>query len=726
MNDEEFLNYLHTKANIKLTPEQNKISTSVEGAYMCLSCPGSGKTTTACTRIAYMVLVKGINPKKIMTVTYSRASANDMKDRFTEKFGDIVEEPVYFATIHSFAYSVIKNYSFRTGKQYTLIEGSDSAVAKNSILRNLYRKYNNESINEDKLEELSGFICFLVNRMIPHKDLDMYNKKFPVPNFKGIYIDYLNILEQNNYLDFDRMLQLCDDILSSDTRALNYYSNLYSHYQLDEGQDTCTLQFSILVKLSKRTGNLCVFADDDQSLYSWRGADLKKIIDFKNFYSHEATILFMNRNFRSTKRIVNLYSEFIKINKARIQKNIYTENEQGEEVKFITTKDEFEQLDYVINHLKLDDNHKEIAVLYRNNLSAIPLVDRLLKEGIPFYIKDAIPGFFTHWITKDFLSFFALALNPSNVESFSSLYYKMKSYIKKEEIQALTLMRDKLELNGVSVFEYLSLNPNYIESHRDRLKEFDNKFRNLSKMKPHEAMSFIEDELNYKNYLKEYAKKFGYSLEGIDNMISTLKVIASGTDSINSFMDKLASLQDKMSFSKKNRGKNVVTLSTMHSSKGLEFNTTLLISMTSQFPNPESVQKMKDGDAADYEEENRICYVAISRARKNLILIYPSKINNKKVEVSQFFSRLKKIAQIQNLTASADKITAKVTSAPAGKDTNIIPMIREGVRLNHKKWGSGSIINLNGDMVTVMFGNGAVKTLSLNTCIDNNLIELAG
>lgn len=724
MNDMEFINLLN-ELNINLTEEQQKVATSIDGCYSVVAVPGAGKSTTLTCRTAYMILVKGVSPKRIMTVTYSKASALDMKDKFMRKFGPYIPDDVYFATIHSFAYSVLRNYSYLTNTKYTFIEGNTSGVTKTSILRNLYKKYNKEPINDDKLEELNGFIGFLINRMVGMKDLEKYKASYPVPQFTNIYIDYLDTVEQNKFLDFDLMLKLCYDILVSDKSMLNYYSNMYDYYQCDEAQDTSLLQFSILKLLSKtRTSNLCIFSDDDQAIYSWRGGDPNLIINFKEFYSQSAVTLFMSRNFRSTKKIVRLANEFIKSNEKRIAKELYTENMTGEDVIFLSANDEFDQVEYIIDQIKNKPINEDFAVLFRNNLSSIPLVDRLIKENIQFYIKDAVPSFFNSWITKDFLNFFNFAFNPSNCAAFEYIYYKIKTYIKKEDIKALSSLGDKLEARGISVFDYLSSNSELTQNQKERLNSFSVKFTILSKLKPLKAIEYIESELNYKEYLKEYARKYNYSIDSIENMISTLKILAEGLDSVDSFIDKIEFLQQEMLNSRKNRGKSSIVLSTLHSSKGLEFDNVIIMDMTSNFPSLESIEKKKEGDSSMYEEELRLAYVGVTRSKKILYLIHPLKRNGVKIGASPFFTALSKLESLDKRKNSSIKSYFSSTVYSQNASDTYKLNLRDGDTINHKKWGLGSVVKLNGDIITIMFNNGQIKNLSLKACAVGRIIEL--
>ena len=519
MTDEEFFRYLKKNYNMELTIEQKEAVLTVEGPIALISCPGSGKTTVLVAKIAYMILCLHIDPRRILVTSFSKQSATDMKERFYRKFGEKINRKIDFSTIHSFAFSVFRNYASRINMKYSIIEGNHSEITtKNSILGNLYKKYNKENIVEDKLKELSGFISYIKNFMILYKDIDDYSKQFPVPNFKGIYKEYEEIKREYigsssnetyhgkkgrvRLLDFDDMLSMCYHALTKNFEILSRYRNKYDYFLIDEAQDTSRVQNAILRLISYPKYNVCVVGDFRQSIYSWRGAVVEELINFKDYYPN-GKMLFMNQNFRSTKSIVNTASEFIKGNYNELNRKMITENEQGDPIEFIAAEDEFKQIDYVIDKLKGKTNLKEIAVIYRNNVSAIPLIEKLSKEKISFYIKDEVPLFFNNWITNDIISFFNLAENPSCVEYFQDIYYKMKSYVTKNDIQDLYYETPEIgeDKKIKTVFDRLAASEVY-ESKKEKLIDFKYHFEIISRMPPEGAIAYIEKELNYKVVFK--------------------------------------------------------------------------------------------------------------------------------------------------------------------------------------------------------------------------------
>lgn len=720
MTEEQFFKYLKEKCNINLTKEQKEavITTGVPTAL--ISTAGSGKTSVVTTKLAYLILVKGLSPERILVTSFSNQSSLDMENRFKKRFGKVITQKVQFSTIHSFAFSVFRDYASRLNMKYTLIEDTDCPISKNKLLSSIYKKYTNEAVTEDKLKDLNGFVSYIKNLMILYDDLDKYSKQFPVGCFKEIYKEYEETKRgytekgkgKVRLLDFDDMLSMCYHALKNNPKMLQEYSEKYDYYIVDEAQDTSLIQNAIVKLISYPKYNLFMVGDPRQSIYSWRGAVVEELVNFESRYP-KAKALYMNQNFRSTKTIVDTSAEFIKILNYDIDNNIHTENEQGEPIDFTAVEDENKQIDYVVDKIKENKKLNEIAIIYRNNISAIPFVERLNREDIPFYIKDEIGSFFNHWVTADILKFFEFAEKQWNTELFSGIYYKIKSYVNKKDVDALYYDLSTFDKAGKSVFDRLMENPNYANK-KEQLTDFKYKFEYVAKMAPKKAIAYIEEQLNYRDYLEDFSKKFNYTMDSIDNVLSSLKMIASGVDTLSQFKDKLSILQQEMSDSKSNKYKNAVTLSSSHSSKGLEWNEVFFID-THNFPSLDSINKTDREDTSDYYEEARVFFVSITRARKLLHVIYPEYRNGSRVEASPFYKRLYNIA---NPPVIKPKATLKE------KLINPLPKLEEGFLIHHSKFGDGKILKIDGDILTVDFNKVSIKRLSLEVCIRTGVLKL--
>lgn len=705
ISQDKFLELIKS-LNINLTASQMKAVTTISGPLAFIAVPGAGKTLTAITRIANMILCHNILPENILAITFSKASAQDMNKKFNNKFGHLITDKVYFSTIHSFAYSVVIHYSKLINKNFILIEGN-SNINKGMILTDLYKKYNHEHLSEDKLEELSGYISYIKNSMIRYKDLLKESEDvFPIPHFLDIYKNYHDIMVANNYLDFDDMLTYCVVILEKNAELLNRYRSKYKYILVDEAQDTSKVQYEIIKLISSPSNNLCLLGDDDQVLYSWRAAFPEILLNFKKNYP-SGNIVFAEQNFRSTKCIVSAANEFIKQNKNRYRKNMITENDEGSNIKLITLNSVDEQSQYILNHLKKEKDYKNTAVLFRNNISALPLVDLLNESNIPFYIKDVVPHFFNHWITKDLLKFLEFAEKPFDYSIFKDIYYKMGTYLSKQDLQKLYYDVD----NKTNLFQILN------KKYPDKgFIDFYIKFDILKNKKTFDAISYIENELGYKDYLNKYAKDFKYSMDNINTILTTLKTISNNTESLDKFKEKLNDLELTM-----RRGKCVtegVTLATFHSSKGCEWSTVFIIDMIKNiFPTIASIKKsVENDDFSELEEERRLCYVAVTRGKNQVYLIHPKGCSSVFFDFFQKYNN-KKLEESRRKSEEIEKIQQDMEFKLALNSLHI------GQKVTHKQFGVGEIITLKPPSMEIKFSDNLIKNLSIEICLRNRLIK---
>lgn len=686
-----FLNILNKKYNITLNEQQNKAVLHKEGPSLVLAVPGAGKTTLLICRTANLILSHNINPNSILSLTFSKASAKDMENRFLNIFGDTVNKNVHFSTIHSFAYNILKEYAYYNRIKFTLIETINKEINKNILIKNIYKEVNNSIINEDKLDELLNTIGYVKNMMLSDKDIK--NSKFGIRNFHKIYSKYEDFKRKNNYIDFDDMLTLTFEILNNNSNILEKYRNKYKYIQIDEGQDTSNIQYEIIKLLAYPNNNLFIVADDDQSIYGFRGAYPENLLRFKDTFTN-ANTFFMEENFRSSFNIVSVCNDFIKTNKSRYKKNLFTNKPSKRPINIIKFNDEFGQLSYIVDNLKNIKNLKNTAILFRNNISSIGLLDELNKHGIPFYMRDSKLHFFNHWAVSDIKAFINLSLDSSDINSFEKVYYKMNAYISKKAIHFI--MKDNKDL---CVFDRLIKYPEYKTYQIDNIVRLKFDFKYLVKKSPSEVIDFILYDLNYLDYLKENSEKFGYSYDNIKVLLSNLKIIASNSTSITNFLDRLDSLKSIIENSK-DKSSNSVRITTIHSSKGLEFDNVFMFDLIDgEFP---SYNNSDSKDEEKYlEEERRLFYVGMTRARNHLDLITIKSRNKEKVFQSRFLDELEKIVLKSSL------------------DTDFIV----GAIIEHEKFGKGFIKEVDEDNLLIHFENIGIKQISLKVSLENNLIN---
>ena len=716
---DDFFKYLKEKHNIRLTEQQKEAVMHIVGPHLIIAVPGAGKTTALVCKIANLILNCGINPENILTVTFSRSSAKDMKDRFYSIFGGEVKDQVHFSTIHSLSYKIIREYAKEKKRKFIIIEGEDAPIQKNAILKKIYREVNEEFINEDKLEELNGILGYMSNMMLNEKYFD--KEICEIDNIKEIYLQYKSILEKNDYMDYDRMLTLCYEILVNNKSLLNKYRNKYEHIMVDEAQDTSVVQHKIIELLADKLGkNLCMVADDDQSIYSWRGGCVSKVLEFDKTYPG-AKIYFMEQNFRSTKSITEPANIFIKKNLKRYKKNIYNESEIGEKINILSLRDEEEQTNYIINELKKGNRYSDYAILFRNNLSSISIADTMDRNGINFYIRDGKLHFFRHWVTQNIAAFLKLALNNREIESFSQIYYRMNGYISRQAYEYAAKM---MQYDNSSIFDILIKSDIEYGYKKIKIVEIKDNFRVLRNCAPKDAIEYIEQVMGYYDYLSNNSKAMGYSMDNLNFIMTNLKQIAKYTKTIPEFLERLDQLQVVMENAKYNKNKNAVTLTTLHSSKGLEWPICIIIDLIEgTFPSKESVERYKIGDDALLEEERRLMYVGITRAKKSLTLITLKYKNESKVSESMFLDEVRFALMPEKERVKKEK-TTYIKDGKNYLTYKNLDGLKFGTKINHKVFLQGEIKEINNDVLIAEFDVWGQIKLSLRHCIEKRLIRI--
>lgn len=699
----DFVECLAQKYGIALNSQQQQAVININGPTLLLAVPGGGKTTVIVSRCANMILNHGIDPKNILTLTFSRASAADMKQRFTEIFSEYIDGSPLFSTIHSFCYKVLSTYCKNNQIAFPLvIENENASISKSKLLRKIILETNKEYLTDDKLEELINGICYVKNKMIDEKDV--VKLKFPIANFPKIYKVYKKYMSENNLIDFDDMLVKTYEVLRKDRKLLKTFKNRYTYINVDESQDTSLLQHKIIETLAKPENNIFMVGDEDQSIYAFRAAHPRALLDFGKTFPG-ARILLMETNYRSTGKIVCAAAEFIKQNKERYDKNMTFVKDEGVPIKKTILEERDDQYKYILSFLKNERSFRETAILFRNNISAVPIADMLDRAGIPFYIRESVQGIFSHWITADLLSFINLSFNPADIHALQQIYFKLNAYISKD---MMIYANENSRLN-TNLFDILTGYPDMPERQKYKLMDIKNNIEKISKMNPPQALEHISDTMEYKKYLNGHNNNFSGSGDSLTEVVSILKSISKSTTNLQDFENRLTSLRSSMENSKYNKHKNAVTVSTIHSSKGLEFDKVFIIDLfDGEFPSSYSIKEADIGNISLIEEEVRLFYVGSTRAKYHLELLSSLKSDGKKIRPSRF---------IERFTALSVKKELKGTIVLPHK---IIP----GQTLIHKKFGAGTVqfINNKADMVEILFTDNGLRKLSIEICTKNGLL----
>lgn len=709
----DFLEYLNSSHNISLNPQQEQAVLTINGAILLLAVPGSGKTTVIITRLGNMIFKYAIPPENILNITFSRASARDMKHRFSKIFGNSLDDRLEFRTIHSFCLMVLKDY-YQTNNMEIPKIIEDNFI----IIKKIYIELKKSYVGDEIIKEIIQKISYCTNMLLSNDEI----KKIEVAgcDFPEILKQYDEFKFSNKQIDFDDMLRNVYEVFMNYPKYLEKYQDLFQYINLDEAQDTSFLQHEIIRLLAQKYQNLFMVGDEDQSIYGFRAAFPKALLNFQQTYPN-ATVLKMERNYRSTKSIVNVANKFIKQNKERFDKDMFCENEEGVPINHLDLNDLSEQYSFIVNQIKSMSSEKDLAILYRNNDSAVPLVDTLERAGIHFSIRENTPTFFTHFVTNDILAYIRLAIDGSDIASFEKIYYKLNLGLSKKMLEFVKQYPKSNVFN--SVVRFPGMNESIISNVKSRQADFEN----MSRMKPIDALRTIETKLGYISILKGLAKQ-GYSLETLMQKLNTLKNIAAKTFDNKSFLERVSKLQEIMETYGINESK--VTLSTVHSSKGLEFDIVILIdAIDGQFPSVESIQlKDEEEDASLYEEETRLFYVGITRARKELITVSSAKFYGQQIRMSRFIDNLKpRVVRQQQASYVQDNSGYRPPYTRYTKDKSTVEKeirnYKVGTTITHNSFGVGVITSMSGVTAEIMFNKSGYKRLDLKMCVKAGIIK---
>lgn len=734
----DFFETMAQVSGVVLNDVQKEAVRCTDGPLLLLASPGSGKTTTLNMKIGYLLLEKHVSPERILAITFSKAAARDMSDRFERFFSTLTNERIHFSTIHSLAYRIVREHFYQTGKQFRLIEGTnDMQWNKKMIIRNLFTEKRKTQPTEDEMDELLAYISFVKNRMLTGDALK--KASCSLTDAAELYERYETFKQQDGIhvlLDFDDMLTYCYDILCNDEAIRTAYQQRFTYVLTDEGQDNSVIQHEIVRILAEPHQNLCIVADDDQSIFSWRGADVSKLLSFPKQYPN-AKVLTMAQNYRSTKEITDVANRFIQRNHKRFDKKMFTENAQGKAPIIRNMRRHTLQLNYIVEEIQTAENPGDIAVLYRNNTSAIRLVDALEKQQVPFYMKEVDVKFFRHFIVEDILNFMRLSFNDKRADLLERIYPKMNAYIKKTQMNALLAKDDR----HTSVFDQLACNV-HAPYQEQALRKAKKHIRALKDMQPKEAIQLIRNDLGYEKSVKRTAEHLKLNEERLLGIMTQLEYIAEGLPDCTAFAHRLKRLEDIMKTSSTKRP-GVVTLSTFHSAKGLEYDRVYMIDLVDGIiPAADDIKAFKDGRDDQIEEAVRLFYVGMTRAKTHLELLTYEQNNEEQTKPSVFLDDVKNILKGEKVaetfvfdepkverksvvTNKAYQQKKKVRDLPEDAITDRRELSR-GTEVIHRLYHKGYVKTMNADEIELVFEQHGTKRFMLDHCLQNGLLRRVG
>ncbi len=602
----------------ELNDKQKEAVLQTEGPCLVIAGAGSGKTKVLTHKIAYLISEKHVKPWNILAITFTNKAANEMKQRVEAIVGNVAQE-MWMGTFHSICVRILRKYIDRIGfdTSFLIFDTSDQRTVIKECLKTLNiddKMFTDRSV----LSEISN----AKNEMLTPKQYQTkYAGEYRKERIGQVYELYQKRLKENNAIDFDDIINYTIEILTNNADVLGYYTEKFEYVLVDEYQDTNKAQFTLVSILASRFGNITVVGDNDQGIYSFRGADITNILNFEKDFPG-TKIIKLEQNYRCTGNILKAANAVIKHNENKYEKKLWTQNEQGSIPCLYQSEDEYDEARYIveqIEHLKTEEylKPKDFVILYRMNAQSRAIEDILRREDIPYKVVGGVK-FYERKEIKDAISYLRLIQNPSDNISLKRIINEPKRGIGKTSLDNISQMSDNL---GISMYEIIKHADEY---GLNRIKANSDEFVNII-----EDLRLKKQDLSISELLKEVLNKSGYTkaLENentveaesrIENLEEFLTVAIefeeeSADNSLEEFLESITLSSD---IDEMQDEENSVTLMTLHSAKGLEFPVVFLVGMEEGiFPGYKSI-----GEPKELEEERRLFYVGITRAKQFLYL----------------------------------------------------------------------------------------------------------
>ena len=668
----------NNKINTNLSVEQRAAVFSDNRNLLVTAGPGSGKTVVIVNRIINLINHQEINPKNIIVITFTRAAAINMKNRYIAMNGK--DRVPFFGTFHGLFYKILRNY-------YGQINIIDTLEVY-KLIKNVLMSYLDE-VSDEKVKEV-------INNISVFKTSGLVMENFSSTIDKGIFIAAYNIYEQyrkeKNLFDFDDLQIGCRDLFIKNYTILTGYRTLFKHILVDEFQDCDSMQVDIL-KLLNQDNSIFAVGDEDQCIYGFRGSKPECMVQFSEHFAGGEKVP-LSTNYRCAKNIVEISMNIIKNNNVRNEKEIIAFKEQDGGIAILNNVNENSQAEEISNIIQSrmqaqDKNYRDNAILYRTNVECRSLIDVFIKKRIPFMLLDKEYDFFQHFICKDIIAYLKLSIDKSDKESFLRIINKPFRYVSKLNLDNLrrnTIKEDCFEMvkeiSGVPVFQMKML---------DKLKK---NIHILNKVSLKSAIDNIILSIGYHEYIREYCTKFKIDLGELEDVIDEFRQSIEGYNSIIAFLAHVDQVKEEISKGKKRTDEDAVILSTIHGVKGMEFKNVYLINCNEEnMPHINSMDK-------NLEEERRLFYVGITRAIDNVWLCICKNVKGKVKETSRFINE-------------CNIIGAGSTDLP----------FQEGDTVLHKSFGMGKVISITSKDLDLKFEGGITRKFDVEVLYNNSLIS---
>lgn len=736
-----------TTFSVKLNQQQKEAVQSTKGPVLLLAVPGSGKTTVLVTRLGYMIYCRNIPPESILTVTYTVAATKDMSERFAVRFGEDMAKRLEFRTINGICARIIQYYGRRIGK--TPFELVKDEKATTGMLIRICQDHGMGYPTESDLKNVRTLLTYIKNMMLNEEELQKLEEESDI-RIAGIYREYCRQMREQKLMDYDDQMLYAYNMLRKDPGVLAYFQNRYPYICVDEAQDTSKIQHAIIALLAAGTGNLFMVGDEDQSIYGFRAAYPEALLSFEKKHPG-AKVLLMEENFRSNAKIVEAADKFIQKNTLRHEKHMRAAREAGADIREISLKSRKAQYVYLMKAAqecttgmagmsgseehrgRADASVTETAVLYRDNECAIPLIDLLERKNIPYRMRNADLSFFTHRTVLDVQNIIRFAMDPKDTELFMQIYYRLKLFFnKKDALRYAQISQEK----DMEVLDAALKYGNLEKYQEDNIRNLKRQMVRILNMPGDEAVNQILTYMGYQDYLK----KMGMNA----NKLETVKLIGSRVESPEKLLERLEELRTIIQEKVSDKDCPFI-LSTMHASKGLEYDTVYLLDvMDGILPekvlaNPRTASKE---ELETYEEERRLFYVGVTRAKNQLNVFTTNK-------PSKFCSEL---LGKRNLRENQQKEYAGIKKwgdySPAGtygikgngmyhgygtghgfqkqpgkSYQELADALGEGMIVKHKKFGEGVVVDMEGEHIRIQFGDN-VKNMDLKVLARLGMLEI--
>ena len=675
----------------RFNAQQRKAVHQVDGSVLLLAVPGSGKTTVLVTRLGYMALCCGIKPEEILTVTYTVAATGDMRARCAAHFGEDLAKRFEFRTINGICAKIIQYYGRQYGRSPFALASDDKQTT--ALLSAVYQEVQREYPTESDLKSVRTLITYIKNMMLTDEEVRQLAAKLEEPiNIAEIYQKYCRAMRENQWMDYDDQMIYAYRMLCKHPQILRHFQQRYRYFCVDEAQDTSKIQHAILALLASASGNLFMVGDEDQSIYGFRAAYPQALLDFEQDHPG-AKVLLMEENFRSDAGIVQAADRFIQKNTFRHVKRMKAARGSSASIREIPLRSRGQQYTYLARVAA--DCDRQTAVLYRDNECALPLIDLLERNGIDYRMRQMEMTFFSHRIVSDLTCVLRLAIDPYDTEAFLQVYYKLGTYIKKADARYIAELSRQRHMPVLdAALECGRLNAHALAG----TKTLRTHLRNMLNERADKALYRITEYLGYTDYLTRSG------ING-ENKLAILRTLASREASPATFLARMEALQ-KIIQQKETNPDCQIYLSTIHASKGLEYDTVYLMDvidgiLPEQVPASQRFASKKEKEI--YEEERRLFYVGVTRAKNRLYLFTA---NRKSTFCEDFFG---KGAKKQAIDFKALKSTSSSTQTDNARREEICRQFHEqfdvGSIVTHFKFGEGVILKITEKQIVVQFAD---------------------